>query len=590
MFLKHNSRPALAFASASAGSMDKQSWSEKKSDSFAFSSSQSNDFNSFSSGSANDQNKAPKKPKRKKVTLEVPGRRIAIIAAVIVGVILLIALVSGMLLSKSDDIMYEDNAFAAYQESDDAYRVVMNGKVLKDVFAGEVKLTEAKDKSFAYVEAVVEDAINVYILDDNKLTLVCEGVNRVLALADYAPGVVYEYRNKVEYYYDGAQTSLSRKDDALPQNFVIAPDGTAVAYTIANKENSSINGLYVCTVDRAVPEAISTGNVSMLPVSISNNGVYIVACAENTQNRNLYLISNDNKYKIGGVDGAFEKLIACNTDGTEIVFSTTNGTDSRSYIYNCAEIKKDTTSAHHISNGIAMPQITNPEICAPESFKKCYFQDIKARLTIYVNKKYESVKVSDYIGQIDPQERFLYVINEQKDMLVQIELLGERFKKDDNRSTNIATDVENFILTNKGNIYYTDSHGDLYFYKLTKGKPSRITNSVDGLTFYNYANQVMFEKVEDGDISGIYMSEEGSDYEALTFDKVTPTSLPNLTNVYSKKSYAYYYDEAAGSYVLFYTSNGKSFKKIADCDDISFVNDGPIIDIPSEETPAEGEQ
>ena len=590
MFLKHNSRPAFAYASASAGSMDKQSWREKKSDSFAFSSSQSSDFNSFSSSSANNPNNAPKKPRRKKVTLEVPGRRVALIAAVVVGVILLIALVSGLLLSKSDDIMYEDNAFAVYQSAN-VYHVVMNGKVLKDdSFAGEVKLTEAKDKSFAYVEAVVDDAINVYILDDNKLTLVCEGITKVLALADYAPGVVYEYLNKVEYYYDETQITLSKKDSAMPENFVIAPDGTAVAYTIASKENSSMNVLYVCTVDRSVPEAISTGNASMLPISISNNGVYIIASAENTQNRSLYLINKDNKYKIGGVDGAFEQLIACNTDGTEIVFSTTNGTESRSYIYNCTELKKDTTSAHHISNGIAIPQITNPEICTPESFKKCYFQDVKAHLTIYVNKKYESVKVSDYIGQIDPQERFLYVINEQRDnMLVQIELLGERFKKDDNRSTNIAPDVENFIVTNKGNIYYTDSHGDLYFYKLTKGKPSRITNSVDGLTFYNYANQVMFEKVEDGDVFGVYMTEEGSDYEALTFDKITPTSLPNLTNAYSKKCYAYYYDEAEDNYVLFYTSNGKSFKKVADCDDISFVDDS-FVELPSQETPPANEQ
>ena len=569
MLSKNVFRPAYATASCSKG----QSSIDKKLSSFAFASSEENDFNSFSrssSGSSAGGFRSPKKPQKKTVTLEIPGKTLAIAAAVILGFVLLISLISGALFSGSDDIMYEDNAFAAFEDLDGTYRVTMNGKVIKDVFLNEVKLTAAKNNSFAYVETVVDDATNVYLLDNNKLKLLCEGVDKVLSLADYAPGVVYKYGDRVEYFYDGLLTSLARNDDHTPENFVISPDGTAIAYTIKNKNDSSIKDLYVYTVDQSGPEARSIGTVSTLPVSISNNGDYVVAYTESGDSKDLYLMVQHNKYRIGNIDGSFDSLVCTNAYASEIVFTTKSGTDYRTYIYNCTERKKDVTVAHHVSNGYAVPQIIDPKLCTPESFKKCYFQDIKASLTIYVNKKYEAIKVSDYLGKIDENERFLYIINEQReDMLIQIELLGERFGKDNNRSTSIATDVKDFVLTQKGNIYYTDGYGDLYFFKLAKGKAARITNDVDKLSFYDYANELYFEKIDSVETHGTYRTSEGSDHETFKFGKTTLTTLPTFTNTYSKNSYACYYDDTTDNYLLFYTSNGNSFKQIAECEKIT---------------------
>ena len=414
MFFKGTSRPAFAYATASAGSMDKQPMSDKKYENFAFASSQSNDFNSFgSSGSAKNQNGAPKRPNKKKVTFEIPGKRIAIITAVIIGIIIVAALVVGLFLSKSGDIVYEENTFVSYQEQDSTYRIAMNGKVLKDVFTGDVKLTPAKDNSFAYVEALVEDKLNVYVLDNNKLTLICEGIDNVLALADYVPGVVYKDDIRVEYYFDDTHTSLAGKDDYLPENFVISPDGTALTYKKKNKNNTEINDLFLSTAERTTPKAITTGSVSMVPVALSNNGEHLVAYVENADVKTLYLISGNSKQKISGVDGSFEAVVATNADSTEMVFTAKNGVDTRTYVYNCTETKKDETVAHAVSTGVALPQITNPTVCTRESFKKCYFQNnsAEAPLTVYVNKKYEAVKISDYVGKIDADEKYLYVIN-----------------------------------------------------------------------------------------------------------------------------------------------------------------------------------
>ena len=81
-------------------------------------------------------------------------------------------------------------------------------------------------------------------------------------------------------------------------------------------------------------------------------------------------------------------------------------------------------------------------------------------------------------------------------------------------------------------------------------------------------------------VSVCVLTEEGSKEEDFTFGKVVPTSLPTVINAYSKKTYAYYYDETSDSYTLFYTSNGKTFSKVADCNTISTEEvNSPIKDI-----------
>ena len=567
-------RPAFA----SGESMDKPSWINKKYENIS-KDSYENDFNSFSSSSSSGSSRAPRNRRKKTVTLEVPGKTLAIAAAVIACIILLTVLIISTASSSTDAIYYKDNAFASYEAIDGTYRVVMNGKATIDIFDKEVKLIEAKDSSFAYVEATVNGATNVYMLDGGKLKLLCEGVDKVLAYSDYVPGVVYKYGDRVEYYFDGLLTSLSRNNDSAPDNFVISPNGKAVAYTIRNKNDSKVHDLYVFTTDMSGPEARSNGTVSTIPVSISNDGKYIVAYTTNGESNDPYLVMGTDKYRINDVEGSFDSLSCTNTDATEIVFTTKIGAEYRSYVYNCTELKKGITSAHSISNGLAIPQVVDSKICTLETFKKCYFQDAKVSLTVYINKKYDSIKVSDYLGQIDAEGRFLYIINAQRDnMLIQVELLGERFGKDSNRSSVIATDVKDFVITQKGNIYYTDGYGDLYFYKLAKGKASRITNDVTDLLFYTYANELYFEKADSVDLHGTYRTTEGSDHQSFEFGKTTLTSLPEITNRYSKKSYACYLDETTDNYILFYTSNGRSFRRVTECNKITATHKNYLQD------------
>ena len=82
------------------------------------------------------------------------------------------------------------------------------------------------------------------------------------------------------------------------------------------------------------------------------------------------------------------------------------------------------------------------------------------------------------------------------------------------------------------------------------------------------ANELYFEKVDSVESHGVYRTSEGSDYDSFEFGRMELTTMPKITNTYSKKSYATYYDSLTDNYVLFYTSNGRSFKKVSECEQI----------------------
>ncbi len=576
------SKNTFRLAYASATPIENRAYEDIKNRNISFDSSQRGDFEAFSSSPSSRQARAPRPqkpprrtPNRVPVTLEIPGRSLLIGAGVIVGIILLIVLCVSILTGGVSNVEYEDNAFACYVDTDGSYRVAMNGKTLDQKFSNEVTLTEAADCSFAYVSTEVDEAVNVYILDAGKLTLLCEKIDKPLAFCGYVPGVVYKYGDRIEYSFDGVETTLSKKNDALPENFVISPDGKAVAFTIKN--DSSISDLYLYTEEMASPTALSNGAKNTIPVSVSNGGEYIVAYTEDASAKDLYLFVGTEDYKINEIVGSFDSLIAQNADATEIVFATKRDSDYSTYVYDCTELKKDVTVAHYVSNGYAVPDYIDEKIAAPATFKKTYFTNVTTPMTVYINKKYEHHDIYNYVGQIDPEGKYLYVIVSHLDnTLAQIELLGESNGKETNSKSVIGTDVTDFIVTEKGNIYYIDGYGDLYFYKLSKGKPTRITNDVTALVFYTYANELYFERVDSVEENGIYHTSEGSDHEQLKFGKTELRHTPTVASRYSKKSYAYYYDKDEDKYFLFYTSNGRSFKQVNDCNELVSVHENPI--------------
>lgn len=566
MFQRYGFQPA--YAGAAPMNTHTKASTSKQYQNISFSSSETDDFNSFSSkGASRPQKKVSRPPQRKKkktVTLEISGRTLFKFAAIIIAAILLIVLgISAIVsLSKPKDIRYKDNAFASFLSVNGSYRVSMNGKLLKDAFEGEVELTAAKDNSFAYVCATVNESKNVYILDNGKLKLFCEGIDEVLKYSELVPGVIYSRGNRVEYFFDDAITSFARNGESTPENFVISPDGSAVAYTIKNKNDSSIDDLYVYTIDQASPESRSNGTVSTVPVAIANGGEHILAYLTDGETRYLYHIMGTDRLRINDVVGSFNAVTATNSTGTQTVFTTKAGTEYHSYIYDFEKFNKDANTAVYFGMGYSVPQTVDSEIVYPASFKKSYFQNLTTEVTFYINNKYEPKAISAYLGQFSPDMKYFYFINKDKEALIKYELSSEE-------ASSISTDVKDFVITKKGNIYYTDGYGDLNYFKLSKERPVRISSDVTKFCFYEDSNELYYERAASVDSNEVYRTSEGSDAQRVKFGKTELTELPTITNEYSKKSYAFAIDKESGNYHLYYTSTGSSFKLVAECTEIT---------------------
>ena len=220
-------------------------------------------------------------------------------------------------------------------------------------------------------------------------------------------------RLALEYYYDDAITSFSRNGESTPQNFVISPDGSAVAYTIKNKNDSSIDDLYVYTIDQASPESRSAGKVSTVPVSISNGGADLLAYITDGETKYLYHIVGTERYRINDLVGTFNAVTATNSTGTEIVFTTKADTEYHSYIYDFEKLDKEANTAVYFGPGYSIPQAVDSEVVYKATFKKSYFQNLSSKVTFHIDRKYKPKAISTALGQFSPDMKYFYCINEE---------------------------------------------------------------------------------------------------------------------------------------------------------------------------------
>ncbi len=524
----------------------------------------SRDFAAFSTPT---EDKKKHRKISKDTTIEIDTPVIIAVASVLVAIIL-IALVITIVALSNKNIEYKDNTFICYEDADGSYRLARNGKVLKEFFTDEIELTVASDNSFTYVTSPADEGYNVYLLNGSKLELICEGVEDVLAYAEFEPGVVYITHGRTAYWYDGAEVLLTG-NDTRAKNVIISPDGSAIAYNCP-RPNSDLYALYLYIAAEGTPEQIGAGKDSLTPVAVSDKGEYVVAYALNpTDNitKELYAITEGDRYRISGISGSFENVTYVNADSSEIVFTTSTGTDSNahSYVYNCKNTgARKNNSAYDIGAGVSIPQISDSDIARLDTVKKCYFRNTTKRSTFYVNKKYETNNISSFLGQFNTDESYFYFINDNKKVLCKMEIKNGKGKV----AESVAYDVTDFYITEKGNIYYLDAYLELNFYKLSQEKPVRIATDVTKMNFYEYANTLYFENYDALDVPSALKTTEGSDGKAFKLGKIEMTSLPTITNPNSKKTFAYFEDEKTGEYLIFYTYNGSSFKQIATANDI----------------------
>lgn len=549
-----NKRPIPATV---GGAPADKRFSDKKKEFFTYSNSAADDFNSFSSA-PKKQRKKPSEFFKRDFTFEINPRSLIIAAVSLLAAIVLIVLVSTVIATASKNVKYDDNTYLCYQDADKNYVIVKNGKPIRDVFADETSLRPAADNSFAYVTVKTAEGYDVYVLEGARPKLICDNAEKIQAYADFEAALVYVKEGRSVYFYDGAESVITT-GTGTASNVVISPDATAVIYNAPSKSNPEISALFVYTTASETAEQMSSGTV--VPVSVSNKGKYILAYTEaENKVRSLSVVLEGKKaYPISGLNGSFEEVIYKNSDDTEIIFTTKDESGANhTYLFDCRKLStRKANTAYYLGTGKSIPQLTDERIVRLDTVKKCYFRNVAEGKTFYLNGRFKPVKVSDFVGEFDPDLDYFYFVNTQKKILCKMEIRNGKSKS----ITPVAYDVEEFAVTEKGNVYYLDRYFDFYFYKLSQNKSTRIASDVEKMEFYKYKNVLYFETEDENGEECVCMTTEGSTPEIVKLAKDAVASVLSLTNGYSKNTYAIIEDDDI--FTIYYTANGRTFKKVA---------------------------
>ena len=536
---------------------------------FNTTSSETEDFNSFGSTQQARPARRPspsRQPGRKSGELDL--KKLLIIAASVAAVVLLGIIIVLAATSSGGDLEMKNNSFASY-EIDGKYFVAMNGETVGSGFDNEIELTPALDNSFAYVTEETPEGYNIYILEKKELvSVVTSPVAEVVALAEYVPGVIYKDGEAFHFYSDDNEDRITKNPTA--GNFTIAPDASAVAYTLIDDKDQTQTKLYIY-VD-GISESYAT---NMLPVGVANGGKYVYAYGtvqedSGTIAKKLYVILPEDNDKIAIVTGFFN-LNYMNIKGDEIIYSSGSlETGVQSYIYN---LKKD--ESFKIGSGVCFPVISDPSVALLSSLKDIVVENVLripnaegkiTTATYYIDKKYDSSLISKYNGTLNSDGDKFYYINDDKTLNF-IDL------NDKNREIQkIAEGAVDFVVTEKDNVYYLDDDSRLMFYKESTAKKKKVADAVENMVLNSYSNILYYEVEED---TKAYETEEGSAPEIAKFGRSEIISAPVFATEGQKRTFAYIWNEDTDTFDLYYTSSGKTYSLVAsDCN----VADESLLD------------
>ena len=602
MLLKNDRKPAFAYATYQ-GSKAENSY--KENDFITRMSADEDDFGNFTSGaSAKDtkqsrKRRAPKKEQRDPAPAKKKGFMPFLIAGIaIVALIAIIALAVAIFNAPGSSSKIEDTVYFSYIDENGAYHVVVNGKELDKTFEHKIELIPADDNSFAYIFENVEESedgktgIRMHILKSNKLETAKTLAEKYITYSKLEPGIIYQYKssdttNTCYYAGSGRDDIITKKSSA--DNFVISNNSKTIVYTEKVDEKISLkqfksSGSEPVTID-VIPLAISPdgryvyGTITEGNLEYEGSLCYIDMKADKIQRK---AITNPSY-------GTISENIMMNSDGTEIIFSSDTTDGIYSFHYDVTKPRKEALTK--LGQGVFVPTSANAAELSPSTFIGTYFiaqgssasynEDGELEINeedsyaTYCLKKNGIVKVADAIGQFSYDGKYFYYIDKnlsedssEYSLLMRITLSSSNYD-DENAKKKIYTDIIDFALTQKGDIYMLQDSGEensafLYYWDSTTGERKQVSNDADSDSIRICANTIYFSETdEEAESTTVYTSTDGSEPVAADFEKTNLTKAPVVIMGVGKKGYAYITDDTDAA-VVFYTANGKKFDLVCD--------------------------
>ena len=575
MFLKNNFRPAFAVATEGGQTAKNR---KMKNEAIMRNEADTDSFGSFDNsakgaGSAGNAKKGG-----------FNAKPVIIAVAALVAVVLLIVLIVAIAAGGGKDVKFEDNAFVAFSDENDVYRIAVNGKTLAE-YDGEIELTVAADRSFAYVEETTEDGQRLYVVTPKEQTeLTTSPVTKILAKASLKPGAVWvdEDNEGIYLYTDahGPERMLRNIDQTYAMDdehfFTISGDGETVVYTkiVESNTGSFVDRLYVYN-DHSDRMLIT----KHYPEAVSDDGsfVFTSATAKDKLTASLYVIplAKDDYSASYLIAENYNSIVDMNTEGNEIVFTTldTDSISTYAVSFNPKKMDQEILPTKIGKGAVYYPVDPAGKTARFSTFEECYFQcDLSVDLgniftggevvnspVYFLNKKYESQLISRYAGKFDPESKYFYSVS-KSGKLTYLDLTDS-----DAMSVTIPSSegVIDYAVTQKGNVYLLNDNYQLMFYDVSKDKITRINDSVEAISMYTYSNTLYFTTTDN---LSVFCTEEGSKMEKASLGKNTALNgLPIFSDANSKKTFAGFYNTESEEWCLIYTANGKSFKSIGTC-------------------------
>lgn len=602
----NNSAMRPAFASVGAGN---SSADQAQTRNFvAYSASEDDDFNAFGDTSPKKQ-PTPQRPKQQQQRPQQPPRKpqrrrksvdpkmLLIGAAAIVAVILVVALFIAVFSSPGKNVKREDNAYMVYTDLDGLYHVMANGKEVKETFEGELTLIPSKDNSFAYIfeEIVTEDGNTVYlmyILEDKKLSLVEAEADKIIACADYEPGIIFKMGSIVQLYSENSFEDIS--SDSSASNFLISGDATTVVYTeTTGRDNAETQIKYFRNAGfNDIGEA-----EGLIPTAISSDGRYVYAYTEQNALYYIEVTGNGTKFEENTIIGAnanpFVAITDMNADGSEILFNYEFNGRLACFIYRVGDKEEN-----QVGEGKFVYAPSERDVVAPASFVGSYLTAARTVTdedgrTSTVNSTYlydgskGARKVADALGQFSPDGKYFYYIDPANNDLVRVKLSSKDFEAD---SRVITKAVDSFVVTEKGDLYQysrpTSSSGGKITFKKAADTTSRgVSTRATAGSMFICGNTLYFAETADDEIK-LYMSDNGSNKEEVTLKNMAFGSILTVETNGMGAGYAYFVD-TNGNTVLLYTEDGSDFDVVCESCIIPGYDTGIIGPEPETETEPE---
>ena len=457
-----------------------------------------------------------------------------------------------------EDAEVEDNAFVCYLGEDEKYHVCVNGVEIDQPFKGEVELNTSDDNWFAYVADRYDGKMDIYILySDAKIKLAVRAADSIVLISLLYPGVLYSSNGQLRLYDDYSGdlyvTDLDREFDAL---FLSSYGGTVV-YTLDGHT-------YMYDAGGESFEIFESG---MVAVGVSGYGEYVYAKYADNDETSLYVYDYYTE-EVSEISGSerFINILNMNENGDEVLFLTgrtklddPDDTDYglRSFVYD-HEAKKTYLlgDGFYSPVGEYYPLSGEGDVVSFADFNDMYFEvwdrvdgSMMPCSMAYVNRRYRSEIVCEESGVLDGKEKYVYYLDEEN-------TLWQRDLKK-GRDERVWVNVEDFAVTEDGDVYVLDASGELIYIKGRNLQDTTVARDVKAIKYYAGGDTLYFENAEGGVERCDGMETEKTELEAL----------PQFINFNGKYSYVYCDEyDADGELVrrsIYYTDNGKDIVKVA---------------------------